>query len=180
MNHQAVPATSKRSRVKLALVAGIAAATLALGGVALARPHGGPGGPGGPGRMMMRALHDLDLTEQQEVKAVRIRRNVQEQAQTAHQELRGSMSKVADELEKANPDAQKLHGLADEVIQRMSKIAHSAVDQLLELHATFSPEQRTRLAQHLRNFQPGAGDEERGPGRGERGLPPPQQKPKGK
>lgn len=104
---------------------------------------------GGPGMALMRVFGDLDLTEQQELKAIRIRRSLKEQAQASHEEMRGQFDAVIGELQKPNPDATKLHSIVDEAIKRMQKIAHSAVDQYLDLHQTLSPEQRATLIERL-------------------------------
>lgn len=147
--------TSTRRKTRWALIAGLTVALLATSGLALAdkgKFKGGHGRGGFPG-MIMRAFGDLELTEQQELKAIRIRRNLQTQALEQRREMAGSIAKVADELEKPNPDATKLHGIADDVIKRISKLVHSGIDQVLELHATLSPEQRSTLTERLRGFQ---------------------------
>ncbi|MCK6549514.1 periplasmic heavy metal sensor [Myxococcota bacterium] len=171
-NEQRTSNTPNRSlsKLRIALGAGLVAAVVAIGGVAVAHPGGdGPRGGGfGPGRMIMRALRGLELTEQQELKGIQIRRNLQAQAKDAHQEMKGSLGKVATELEKASPDRAKLHGIADDVIKKMSTMAHSAIDQLLELHATFTPEQRTKLAAEIREMEQRAAElrDDVGPGKG--------------
>ncbi len=130
---------------KIVLASSLAVVMLAGAATAFARP-GGPGGSGGfPGMFMMRLFGDLDLTEQQELQAIRARRAIKEQAQQAREESSVQIGQAIDELGKANPDSQKLHGLADQAIARFTKVAHSAIDQMLAIHATLSPEQKTTL-----------------------------------
>jgi Spy/CpxP family protein refolding chaperone len=126
-------------------------AALALTGAAFAHGGGGPRGRGGMGggigMKLMRAVKHLDLTEEQEVKAVRLRRQMREERQAGKLDHQAMMKDVAAELRKERPDARKLHGIADQVIARMTKMTHSAIDRFLELHATFSPDQRAKLGE---------------------------------
>lgn len=125
---------------------GIAAAlaVLTAGGAAFARPDGMPKGM--PGMAFLRMLGDLDLTEAQELQAVRARRLVRDEMKEAHEATAASMGRVIAELEKPAPDAGAIHGVADEALGRLQKIVHLAIDQYLALHATFSPEQRQQVA----------------------------------
>jgi Spy/CpxP family protein refolding chaperone len=154
MNHETIngsnPAPKRRWKTAAA-GAVLAVGLLAAGSVAVARPFGGKPMFGGPGMMISRALEDLDLTEQQELQAIRIRRSIKEQAKDSREAMRADLDRVVAELEKANPDATKLHAVVDESLARMQKLAHSTVDQYLELHRTLTPEQRTALVERLRN-----------------------------
>lgn len=130
---------------KVLVAAGLALGLVAMGGAAMARPGGGKGHGGFGGMMMMRLFGELDLSEQQELKAIRMRRNLQEQGEEARKETFKSLEPAIAELGKAQPDARKMHALADEAIARYSKIVHSAIDQALDLHSTLTAEQRTTL-----------------------------------
>jgi hypothetical protein len=138
------------NKKQIAITAGLALGLLAVGGAAMARPDGMRGGFAG--KMFFRMFADLELTEQQELKAIRMRRSLQEQGQAARVETFKSLEPAIDELGKANPDSAKLHGIADEAVKRFSKIIHSAIDQALELHATLSPEQRTTLVKRAKEI----------------------------
>lgn len=130
---------------RVLVAAGLALGLVAMGGAAMARP-GGKGGKGGfPGMVMMRLFGDLDLSEQQELKAIRMRRNLQEQGETARKETFKSLEPAIAELGKAQPDARKMHAIADEAIARYSKLVHSAIDQALDFHSSLTAEQRTTL-----------------------------------
>jgi hypothetical protein len=133
------------SKKKYLVAAGLALGLVAIGGAAIARPDGMKGG-GFPGKMMLRLFGDLNLSEQQELKAIRMRRALSEQGQQARQETFKSLEPAIAELGKAQPDARKMHLIADEAIARYAKIVHSAIDQAIDLHSTLTPEQRTTLA----------------------------------
>ena len=115
---------------------------LAIGGTATAQGFGRGHGGGFP---LMRVLRHLDLTEAQEVQAVRMRRALREQRKAARKEMEAAIDKAKAELAKSNPDPQVLHAAVDEAAAQMQKGLHMAVDQFLELHKTFTPEQRERM-----------------------------------
>jgi periplasmic protein CpxP/Spy len=139
---------------KLLLASGLALSMIAVAGVAVAGPSGGPKGRGGfPGMMMLRLYADLDLSEQQELKVIRARRDLKAQAQEARKDTQASIGVAIEELNKANPDSQKMHSIADEAIKRFSKIVHSGIDQALDIHASLTPEQRAKLVERAREIQ---------------------------
>lgn len=157
-----------KRRLFIGLGAGALIATLGFAGTAIARP----GGMGGhfPGMGLMRLIGRLDLTEQQELKAVRLRRAMADEAEQNRKEIHNAIGAVIPELEKAQPDARKLHGVVDQISERMAKMAHGAIDRYLELHATFSPEQRQTLVETAKDFhqrvEERMEDGDFGPGRG--------------
>ena len=145
--------TGPVSRKKVfALGAGALAGVLALGGVAVAGGHGHFGRPGGP-LAIMGLVQGLDLNDQQELQAIKIRKNLAAQGREIHKDMKVPMSQVLDELEKPAPDAAKVHAVADQALQRFSKVVHSGIDQFLALHATFTPEQREKLVTRGREMQ---------------------------
>ena len=134
--------------LKRGVVVVAAAGLLAVSGLAVAGP--GPGGWGfGFGPHLMRLAHRLNLTEEQEIQAVRARRAFRKDAKALHEQLRSMRGEVAAELAKPEPDAAKLHGLADQMMRQMNKTAHGSIDRFLELHRTLTPEQRETLSEHI-------------------------------
>lgn len=99
----------------------------------------------GRGFPMMRILRQLDLTESQEIQAVKMRRAMREQRKAARSEMQAVMARVKVELAKPDPDPAVLHGAVDEAAEKMKKGMHTAVDQFLVLHKTFTPEQREEM-----------------------------------
>jgi Spy/CpxP family protein refolding chaperone len=138
--------------MKRSIVIGTLIASLAVGGVALAR---GPGGGGGGffGPRMARLLEDLNLTEQQKDLAIDIRVGLKKQAKAMRRAHIASMDEVAAELAKPKPDAAKLHRILDQRAEEMRKLGHQAVDQFLTLHATLSNEQRAQLVAKLQKME---------------------------
>jgi uncharacterized membrane protein len=127
------------------------------GGVAFAGQFGGHGG-GGPhgwgGPMaLMQLVNRLDLSDQQELQLIKIRKSMHQEGKQARQEMQANISQIADELEKPAPNASKIHGVADQAMQRFSKVVHGAIDQFLTLHATLTPDQRETLVQSIREHQ---------------------------
>jgi hypothetical protein len=146
----------KTSRKFLALAAG---SLLLIGGLSAAA-HAGGGHKGGgrfhrgggmmPGMFLMHLAERLDLTEEQEVAAVRMRRSIREEAKQNRAEMQAAFDGVLVELEKPAPDATRLHRLVDEASARMTKLAHSSIDQYLKFHGTLSAEQRQGLVDEAR------------------------------
>ncbi|MEL7371440.1 MAG: periplasmic heavy metal sensor [Myxococcota bacterium] len=121
------------------IIAGALTAVMALGTTAAAQGFGRGGFP------MMRVLRHLDLSESQEIQAVKMRRAMREQRKAARDAMDSSMQQVKAELQKENPDPQTLHAAVDAAADQMRQGLHTAVDQFLELHKTFTPEQRAKL-----------------------------------
>jgi Spy/CpxP family protein refolding chaperone len=143
----------KSNRKFLALAAGTALLAGGLSAAAFAGPGHKRFFRGGgmmPGMMLMNLAERLELTEEQEVAAVRMRRAIREEAKKNRQEMKASFDGVLAELEKPQPDAARLHRLVDEASARMTKLAHSSVDRYLEFHATLTPEQRQKLVEDAR------------------------------
>ena len=135
----------KRS-VKIPLFAALASLVVVVGATTIASAHGGPGARGGFGAMrLMRFIHDLDLTEAQEVKVVRLRRQLRETHQAQREAMRSDMDAVMSELEKPTPDRAAIRATVDRALERMRTNAYQAVDAFLDLHATLTPEQRAQI-----------------------------------
>ncbi len=141
----------KKNTLRRGLLLGLVVGTLGIGTVAFARPFGG-GGFGMPGMGILRMVERLELTEQQEVQAVRLRREVREEMKGMRAQTHAEMGQVIDELAKPTPDARKIHGVVDNALARMGKLAHAVVDKALAFHATLSPEQKQTLAEDAKRF----------------------------
>ena len=103
--------------------------------------------------MMMHLVHDLDLTEEQELAAVRMRRAVRAQMKAARAETRSDLDAAAEEMKKPAPDRARLHGLVDAAMARFGKVAHSRLDAFLDFHAQLSPEQKAEVAERAGRVQ---------------------------
>lgn len=138
--------TKKNRHPLRALALGAFAAITVVGAAAAwAGPgHGGPGGGMWMGRLQ-RMIQHLDLSEEQEVQAVRLFRGVREKAEATREQHKANRQRVAEELAKPEPDARALHAMLDEMAQARTQIGHEAIDAFLQLHATLTPEQRFEL-----------------------------------
>lgn len=144
--------STKNTRKKL-LVGGVAiAAALAVGSAAYAR-HRGPGGPGFGGFGFHRILWTLDLTEEQEISAVRLMRQTREERQALREGHAARMATLKAELAAETPNAERLHEMLDEMARERTQLGHSAIDRFLELHATLSGDQRNELVEKLEKLE---------------------------
>lgn len=147
MNHE----EKKTSRRRWYLLAALAlVGVLALDQVAAAGPHhGGP--PAGP-FAFLHLFRKLDLTDQQELQLIKIRKDLHRQARDLHQQMDAPVGRAIDELAKPNPDPTKIHAAADQALQGVSKLVHSGIDQFLGLYATLSPQQREKFVAEAREI----------------------------
>ena len=130
------------------VTAGALVGVLAIAGTATAQGFGRGGG-----FPMMKMLRHLDLTEEQEIQAVKIRRAMREQRKAARMQMKTAMEQAQLELAKDNPDPQVLHAAVDKAAEQMKASMHTAVDQFLALHKTFTPEQREELSRMMERMK---------------------------
>lgn len=135
---------------KLIKVLGIGAITLGLlgSGVAMAR-GGGPMG-GHAIKEVLRAL-DLDAEQKALVEDMKSSKEADREANKAFKE--SSQETFLNEFSKETPNSRTMHNLLDDGFERAADVAHSGLDDLLELHATFTPEQRETFVSELESAQ---------------------------
>lgn len=151
----------------LRIVAVSTAAFLAMGGVAIAKgPARGGHGPLGIGLQNM--VDALDLDAEQQALAEQLKADARADREAAHAEKEATFETVLVELNKAQPDSDLLHGLIDQGAARMADGMHARLDGFLELHATFSAEQRATLVTEMEAGRDQM-EERREQHRGERG-----------
>jgi len=131
--------------IRVALTAGLFA--LSLGGVAIA----GGGGFGGHG--FHELIRSLNLTEDQKTLATELR----EEGRADKEANKASKDAIVEammlELEKPQPDTQKVHDLIDDMLDQKREEAHERADAMLELHATFSDDQRAAFVDGMRDLK---------------------------
>lgn len=133
-------------------ILGGATLALALGvGAAAHASHRGGGGLHGLG--FHRVLHDLDLTEDQEVMAVRLVRATREARRALREGQAARRATVEAQLASDTPDAARLHAMVDEVADERVALIHATIDRFLELHATMTPEQREQLVATIERLE---------------------------
>ncbi|MCC7384503.1 MAG: periplasmic heavy metal sensor [Deltaproteobacteria bacterium] len=130
---------------------------LALGTVALAHPgegpEGGRGGGGFLGHRIGKLIQRLDLTDTQEDLAIDIRSDLKKEGRALKRAGFTRMNDLSAELAKPKPDAARLKQIADQMLEEQRKLVHTGIDRYLQLHATFSNEQRQRLVEQLKRGQ---------------------------
>lgn len=131
---------------KLIKVLGVGAITLGLlgSGVAMAR-GGGPMG-GHAIKEVLRAL-DLDTEQKALVEDMKSGKEADREANKAFHE--STQQTFLTEFANESPNGRTLHNLLDDGFERAADAAHTGLDDLLELHATFSPEQRETFVTEL-------------------------------
>jgi len=123
---------------------------LGVGGAAVAGPWGG--GPG-CGRGVERVVSALDLNEKQEDLAYDIAKDLGKRRRALKEASLPDLGAVITELEQPNPNAGKLHDLADAKLEAIAGLVHHTIDRVLELHATMSGEQRANAVKKLRRIE---------------------------
>ncbi len=120
---------------------------LAFGSVALAR---GPGGMhGGPGGHMAKVIEKLDLDPEQQALAKELKAGMEDEREAIQAQHEESFEALLTELGKESPDSEALHTLIDEGAALMAERMHAGLDSVLELHATFTEEQRATLVEEM-------------------------------
>lgn len=112
-------------------------------------PHGGPDGP-----MMMpqmvewlvdNALENVNATDAQRAKVLAVKDRVLSQAQALHGAHDATHAEFKKEWDLDRMDAGRLHSLVDARMDELRKVLHTAVDGIVEVHDTLTPEQRRTL-----------------------------------
>jgi len=125
----------KTTVIKILGIGVLGVGLLGVGGIAMAR------GPMG-GHALKEVLKSLDLDEEQKSLAMELREEGKEDHQANRAFHEESRDTFLGEMAKENPSSKKLHNLIDERSKRALDTAHRSLDALLELHATFTPDQR--------------------------------------
>ena len=131
----------------LALAAGVGAIQVYAG-------HGHGGGPHGGGALMVpqmvewlanKALDDVNATESQRTRILAVRDRVMSQAKNLHQAHDATHAEFKKQWDQDTMDAAQLHSLVDARIEELRRALHTAVDGVVEVHDTLTPEQRRTL-----------------------------------
>ena len=98
-------------------------------------------------------LSSFDLSEEQEVQLVRIRRALREQTKQSMQANAQHRQAMMNELAKAQPDLQTMHRAFDAMLEQKRNDGHAAIAQIMQLHASLNDEQRSLLNERLQKMQ---------------------------
>ena len=97
------------------------AAALVLGTAAYAGHRGGGFGHGGHGFGFHRIMRSLDLTEEQEVLAVRLKRQLREEREAMRASHQAELQTIKAEVASVQPDAERLHALLDQMAKERTQ-----------------------------------------------------------
>lgn len=169
-------------RIGVALVGVVAIAT--LGAFAPARGPGRGGGPGmgmgpgpgfgffGPG--VERMLDEVKATPKQREQIRAIVDRLHEKRMALHDQQRDRHQQLLSQFEAGKLDRNQLAAEMDRHSDQMKALGHDFADAVVQVQNILTPEQRTIVAQHIKDRMargPGGpgwhrGDGPRGPGRG--------------
>jgi|ERR1051325_1301163 Spy/CpxP family protein refolding chaperone len=117
--------------------------------------HGGPGGPDFAGTMMLghlaRAQEQLGLSDQQVADIKTIFKSLHEQNAAYREQLHGNMKSIADALiaDPNNVAAAQAILAQQEAVEHAMKV--NALNAAAKALGVLTPDQRTKLAQHLQD-----------------------------
>jgi len=118
------------------------AAALLFGGLAIANPHNKHKGAKNP---LMRALHQLDLSEQQRQDVKKIMKSSKGQRKTLGKQLAQGKSKMAALIDTDKPDSAAIDALATEQSQLVKQLILYKADLFSHIRAVLTDEQRVKL-----------------------------------
>lgn len=95
------------------------------------------------------ALDELDATPAQRTKIHEIKDRLLARAQATHQGHEQDHAALLEAWRSPNPDRAALLARMDARIDGIRALAHEAVDDALEVHATLTPDQREKLARKV-------------------------------
>ena len=140
-------------------------AALSTAGGALAGA-GGPGGPGGPGAHFVRMVEGLDLNADQQAKLAALKVEAKETFAEHRAEREADAAELIGLIRAGKLSRAVVHQRIDDKLAAMKDGMHELGDQLFDVYASLSVEQRSTLADRL---EAQAGQHSpRGPHRGQR------------
>jgi Spy/CpxP family protein refolding chaperone len=101
--------------------------------------------------MLLRLVHDTDLTEAQSRQLAAIRDRLHERWGQLHASSAETTRQLRSELATNAPDPARLHQQTQVELDAHAAVAHATADEVLALVATFSPAQKERLVARSRN-----------------------------
>lgn len=130
---------------------------LIIGGVAACKHGHHPGGfdefdlAAATNRIAAR----LDLTASQKADLDQIVNEIVQKAREMHADHASRHQEMADLIRQETINKDVVEGLIDEKIERMRALADFAAERLIAFHATLTPEQREKIAEHIEDHASG-------------------------
>ena len=137
---------------------------LAVGLAAAAAAHGGSGGHGGHGPhaaegalavpemvawLVDQALDGPGVSDEQRGRVLAVKDRVMSQAEALHAEHAATHEEFKRQWDAEKMDAARLHSLVDARMEELRRVLHTAVDGVVEVHDTLTPDQRRALTARL-------------------------------
>lgn len=101
-------------------------------------------------RFAERAFDDLEATPEQRKQLLSLKDALVTEGLSMRTEHKAAKDEALKLWESPKPDAQAVHAMVDERIERMRAFAHEAADKLIEAHQILTPEQRAQVAEKVR------------------------------
>lgn len=95
----------------------------------------------------------LDLTDAQRIDLETALATVAQDAYDKHKAMEGMRLELAEEVLKPNLDPAFIDGMYERKVAFMNDIYSQGRDQLVAFHAQLTPEQRTKLSDHIRKSE---------------------------
>jgi Spy/CpxP family protein refolding chaperone len=141
---------------KMMVLGAALAGTAGMGGLGAGvwRAHAGFGGHGGHSPEMFHKfiqfavnekLDQVAATDEQRAKVREVSERLLKEAQALHQGKQDLHEQMLELMAQDEPDPARVKALVRDRMQEFARFADDATDGLLELHRTFTPEQRAKL-----------------------------------
>jgi len=98
---------------------------------------------------MDRIAERLNLDDQQKVKLEAIHEAMRQARQEFRDERAGMLDEIAAQIKSDQLDQAKVLQLVEQRLARMNQAAPQVIAKVAELHATLTPEQKTKVVEHL-------------------------------
>lgn len=100
------------------------------------------------------ALENVGASESQRAKVLAVKERVMSSAQALHGTHDATHEEFKRQWDLATMDAPRLHSLVDARIDELRRVLHTAVDGIVEVHDTLTPEQRRMLTARVEAMHP--------------------------
>ncbi|MEW5854189.1 MAG: Spy/CpxP family protein refolding chaperone [Myxococcota bacterium] len=94
-------------------------------------------------------LDELNATDEQRTQVLALKDEVFREAKDTFTEGRKAKGELLQQWDSAKPDANAVHALVDDHLDRIRSMAHTVADAALKLHAILTPEQRAQVSEKI-------------------------------
>ncbi len=101
-------------------------------------------------RKVSRALGRLDASEEQRTLVLQAKDRLFDAGVALRLKAKGSRLELLKQWEADSPDGPAVHALVDARLEEARAFAHKVVDEVLQIHAALTPEQRAQVSERVR------------------------------